>query len=289
MIGAVFDVLRFATPIGLAATGETVGQKSGVINVGLEGMMLASSYAAVVASGASGSPWVGLAAGVVAAVALGLAQAFFTLKLAADQVVVGTAVNLLAMGLTSALFRLQFGTSGKLLSVPTFPKFAGGLDVVLVGGLVVAGVAAALLTRTRYGLALRACGEYPSAVTAAGYSVIRLRLGAVTVGSVLAGAAGAYLSLGIAGSFAENMTSGRGFIALAMVTFGRWKPVGVAAATLFVGLAEWAQFSALAQGSMVPPQAWRALPYVLAFAVLVFAGRGSSAPASLGVPLKEEA
>lgn len=251
--------------------------------------MLAGTYAAVVASGASGNPWLGLAAGVAASVVLGLAQAYFTLKLAADQVVVGTVVNLLAMGVTSALFRLQFGTSGKLLSVPTFPKLRGGLDVVLVLGLVAAAVAGVVLTRTRIGLALRACGEFPQAVTAAGFSVMRLRLAALVMGAVTAGVAGAYLSLGIAGSFAENMTSGRGFIALAMVTFGRWKPLWVAAATVFVGAADWAQFSAFAQGSAMPPQAWRALPYVLAFVVLVVAGRGAGAPASLGVPMREEA
>ncbi|MBS1707529.1 MAG: ABC transporter permease [Armatimonadetes bacterium] len=285
----VVDILRFAAPIGLAATGETIGQKAGVLNVGLEGMMLAGSYAAVIASGASGNPWLGFGAGMVAGAALGLVQALFTLKLAADQVVAGTAVNLLAMGLTSALFRLQFGTSGKLLSVPTLPKFAGGLDLVLIGGLLAAAAGAWVLAKTKFGLALRACGEYPSAAQAAGFSVTKIRLIAALAGAIAAGAAGAYLSLGISGSFAENMTAGRGFIALAMVTFGRWRPVWVAVATLFVGAADWAQFSVWAQNPALPPQAWRALPYVLALVVLVCAGRGVAAPAALAAPFQEEA
>ncbi len=289
MIETVVNILRFATPIGLAATGETVGQKAGVLNVGIEGMMLAASYAAVVTSLVTGSPWVGLAVGTGAAIVLGLAQAYFTIWLAADQVVVGTAVNLFAMGLTSALFRIQFGASGKLLSVPSIPKLYGGLDVVLMLGLVAAVAAGWVLTKTRVGLALRACGEYPEAVEAAGYSARKIRLAAVTVGAAMAGLAGGYLSLGIAGSFAENMTSGRGFIALSMVTFGRFKPVWVAVATVFVGAADWAQFSAWAQVGGMPSQAWRALPYVLAFVVLLFAGKGGAAPAALGVPYKGDA
>lgn len=280
------QLLIFATPVLLAALGETVYERSGQINIGLEGMMIAGAYAAMAATLPTGNPWLGLGAAAAAAVVLMLVQGFFTLRLAKDQVVTGTAVNLLALGLTGTLFRGQFGQSGQLLSLPRLPAGWGGLDAVVWGTLALIPVTAWLIHRTGWGLAARAAGEYPPAAEAAGFSVLRVRVGASLFAGVCAGLAGGYLALGVAGSFAEGMTAGRGFVAIAMVTFGRWRPLGVAAACLLVGWAETLQFAFQVRGSALPHQFFIALPYVLALAVLVAVGKGGRAPAALGIPFR---
>lgn len=280
-------LLVFAAPVGLAALGECINQRGGTLNIGLEGTMLGAAYFGMLTSSATGSPWIGLLVGIAVGVACSLIQAFFVLKIAADQVVVGTALNLLALGLTSTLFRARFGSSGQLLSVPQVPKVMG-IDAVIVVMILLAATTGWLLFRTKWGLALRATGEYPEAVAAAGFSVSRLRLTALTIAGALGGLGGAYLSLGISGSFAENMTAGRGFVAIAMVTFGRWKPTWVFAASLLVGYAESLQFVFQSKGWHVPFQLLIAAPYVLALLVLVGFGRGSAAPAALGKPYRRE-
>lgn len=283
------QLLMFGTPVALAALGETVGQKSGVINIGLEGVMLGAAFSAMIASQASGSAYIGLAAGAGVGLAIALFQVVFVVRLALDQVVVGTAINLLAMGATSTLFRMRYGVSGRLLSVPGVPTLAFGIDAVVIFCLICVALTGWMLTRTKWGLAVRATGEYPAAVEAAGYSALALRRQAMLIGGLLAGLGGAYLSLGIAGSFAENMTAGRGFVAIAMVTFGRWKPLYVYGAALLVGYAESLQYVFQARGTQVPFQLFIALPYLLALAVLVVAGKGAAVPASLGRPHRPEA
>lgn len=277
------ELLMFSAPVAIAAAGEAVHQLSGSINIGLEGMMLGGAYSAMAVTLATGNPWIGLAAGVAVGLALSALQSVFTLKLARDQVVVGTALNLLALGVTGTLFRIRFGESGQLLSVPTLPKFAG-TDGAVVLSVVVALFLAWAIRKSGWGLALRAAGEYPQAVEATGFSVLRLRLGASLIGGAMAGLAGAYLCVGVAGSFAENMTQGRGFVAIAMVTFGRWNVVWVFLASLLVGYAESLQFGMQSGGSKVPFQFFLALPYLLALFVLFVAGRGGRAPAALAQP-----
>ncbi|MCW5938611.1 MAG: ABC transporter permease [Fimbriimonadaceae bacterium] len=278
------QLLRFGAPVGLASLGESVGQKSGLINIGLEGQMLAGAYAGVLASLATGSPYIGLLAGVGASLGLGLLQGLFVIRLALDQVVVGTSVNLVALGATSTLFRAQFGSSGQLLSVPALPRFGPGLDLVVLAVVPLVALVAWVMARTKFGLVLRACGEYPSAAEAAGFSAQRVRWLAAVIGGLFAGLAGAYLSIGVAGSFAESMTAGRGFVAIAMVTFGRWRPWGVFAASVLVGGLEALQFEFQARGVGLPHQALIALPYVVALVVLVVVGKGGGAPAALGQP-----
>jgi simple sugar transport system permease protein len=278
-------LLAYAAPVAIAAMGETVNQKGGLLNIGLEGAMLAAAFVAMLASGASGSAWIGLAAGVGVGLVSSALQGAFVLRLAADQVVVGAAFNLLALGLTSTLFRVIYGGQGKLLSVPQVPKL-GGIDPIVVLMLLLAPACWWLIERSRWGLALRAAGGYPQALDAAGHSVYRVRFQALLFGGALAGLAGAYLSLGIAGSFAENMTAGRGFVAIAMVTFGRWKPLWVLAACLLVGYAETLQFTFQAKGWDAPFQLFVAMPYALALLVLIAVGRGQGAPAALGIPYR---
>lgn len=277
----LIQVLRFASPVALAAVGETVNQRAGTLNIGLEGMMLAGAFASMRITDLTGSPWLGIGAGILTGLVFAAFAAWFILAMAVDQVVVGTAVNLLALGLTGTLYRAQYSASGRLLSVPRIPDLFG-LDPVLWWLLISVAVVSVLLMRTQWGLALRAVGEAPQAAEAAGYSVTKLRFTAFVIGGFFAGLAGTYLSLGINGSFSENCTAGRGFVAIAMVTFGRWKPAWVFAAALLIGGAETLQYSL--QSDRIPFQLFIALPYVLALLVLVFLGKGAAAPKALGVP-----
>jgi len=274
---------QFAVPVALAAIGEAVGQKSGVIDIGLEGKMLAAAFAGALVAIRTGSPALGLLAGLAVGVVLTLVQSAFVLQLAADQVVVGTAMNLLALGVTGTLFRGMFGQSGQLIAVPALLR-EGGVDVVMVVTLIAAATLTWSLWRTGWGLVVRASGEYPKAAAAEGYRVPRLRLGASLISGALAGLGGAYLSIGLAGSFAENMTAGRGFVAIALVTFGRWNPLLIVVAAFLMGYLDVLQFRFQAQGSAVPFQLLLALPYLVALVVLVVAGKGSAAPEALGRP-----
>jgi simple sugar transport system permease protein len=274
-------LLQFSTPLILAALGETVGQKSGQINIGLEGTMLNAAFFGVLGCIATGSPWLGLLFGAAAGLGTTMLISWFTITLGADQVVVGAAANLLALGLSGSLFEARFGHSGKLFHVDEIPKWHG-LDAVIVFALLAVVLVTWLLWHTGWGLAVRAAGEHPQAAEASGFSVAKLRYQASLVAGLLGGLGGAYLSLGVVGSFAENMTGGRGFIAIAMVTFGRWKPVWVLFACMLIGYLDSLQYVLQARGSSVPFQLLIALPYVAALLVLIVVGKGTLAPASLG-------
>jgi general nucleoside transport system permease protein len=272
-------LLVFSAPIALAAIGETISQRSGMLNIGLEGDMLCGAFFAMLVTQITGSPWVGLCAGSVTGLLLALLQGWFTIQLAADQVVVGAAANLLAIGVTGTWFRERFGQSGQLISVPRLPSFFG-IDTVLICMLFSVPVVWLVLQRTGWGLALRAAGEFPKAVESAGYSVKRLRMEGLVLSGLFGGLGGAYLAVGIAGSFAENMTAG--------LTFGRWNPWFVVGAALIVGYAESLQFSLQARGIALPHQLLLAMPYLIALAVLVVAGKGTLAPRFLGTAYRRE-
>lgn len=281
------SLLTYAAPVAFAALGETVVQKAGVINIGLEGSMLMGAFVGMLVSLLTHNPALGMAAAVGSSLALTLIFGVFTVLLASDQVVVGTAINLLALGVTGTLFRSRFGQSGQLLSVPKVENWHG-INPMMAALLLSVPAIWLLLTRTTWGLAVRGAGEYPKAVEAAGFSVVRLRIQALCVGGVYAGLAGGFLSLVIAGSFAENMTAGRGFVAIAMVTFGRWRAPWVFAAALVIGFAESLQFQFQTYGWKVPFQLFIALPYVVALFVLVVVGKGAVAPSALGQPYQSD-
>ena len=283
----LISLLQYSAPVALAAMGEVITERGGIINIALEGGMLAACYFAMLTCYVTHSPWLGLGAGVAGAMVITLVFGFFTIYLCADQVVVGTAVNLLALGVTGTLFRSKFGQSGQLLSVPRIGAFHG-VDPLMVFMVLSAPVLWIVLRKTGWGLAIRACGEYPKAVDAAGFSVQRLRLQALMVGAIYTGLAGAYLALVITGSFAENMTAGRGFVAIAMVTFGRWKPQLAFLAALLIGFTESLQFKFQTYGWKLPYQLMIALPYVVALLVLVIVGKGSAAPGALALPYRKE-
>jgi simple sugar transport system permease protein len=283
-------LLILSTPLILAALGEVVGQKSGVLNIGLEGMMLMGAFAGYWVAIKGNSPYLALAVGIGVGGLLSLISAYFTVKLGSDQVVVGTAVNFLALGLTGLGYRRAFGEPSQLPAMPEFASL-GPIDAVTATTLLLIPILWVAINRTKWGLALRACGEYPKAVEASGFSVHRIRMTALLIGGLLAGLAGAYLSVGVARSFAEGMTAGRGFLAIALVTFGRWHPAWTAVAALVLGYTQSLQYSLQGRpifGVQVPSQLWLALPYVAALAVLVLVGSGSASPGALGRPYEKE-
>ncbi|HVL38727.1 MAG TPA: ABC transporter permease, partial [Fimbriimonadaceae bacterium] len=200
---------------------------------------------------------------------------------------VGTALNLLSLGLTSSLYRASFGQTGAAISLPGLPQWQG-LDPIASFTLLAVPLAAAVMFRTNWGLAVRAVGELPRAAEASGFRVARLRGQALLVGGFFAGLAGAYLAVGITGSFNENMTAGRGFLAIALVTFGRWNPWLILFASLLVGYVTSLQFTMQASGITLPKELLIALPYLAALAVLVLVGRGVDAPAALARPYRKE-
>jgi simple sugar transport system permease protein len=287
--------IRTATPLALAALGETIVERAGVINIGLEGTIIAGAFAAVLGAarlGLSGAFVGSVVAGATCAAILAL----LVVTLRAEQIVAGTALTLLALGVTGLLYRGTFGTSGAALTIPTArPLPLPGLSQLPVVGQalfaqpVTTYVAYALaptlawwLARTHAGLALRAVGENPDAARAAGVSPERLRWGALIFGGALGGLSGGCLVVAQVGTFAEGMSAGRGFVAIAIVALGRWSPLGVGIAALFFGAASALQFVFQSLGWTVPYQIFLAIPYALALAALVGVTGTRSAPASLG-------
>ena len=283
---SVIQILRYAVPTAFGAIGESVVQRAGIINVGLEGLMLGSAFSATIVSSSTGNPWLGILAGMVSGILTAMFFGILVIKFGLDQIVVGTAINLLSLGICGTLFEKQ-GATGKLMNLPPIPKFFGSLDVIVVL-LVFCTVAIGFtLYRTDFGLKLRAVGEYPDAVVAAGFNPARLRYQALSIGGFLGGIGGAYLAIGISQSFTTEMVAGRGFIAIALVTFARWRPIGILFSAMMLGLFEVLQFELQLNGSQIPRSLLLALPYVATLVILIFVGRGTRAPQSLGVPLKE--
>ena len=295
--GFLSAAVRVATPLLLAALGEMLAERGGVINLGVEGAMLAGALAAALGASAGGA-WAGLAASGAAGMLLAAVFALATIGARADQIIAGTATTLLAVGITGAVYQAAFGSAGAGLSLPTLaPMPVPGLSAVPVVGpaffnqpvtTYIALMAVPLcwwfLFRTRTGLALRAAGESPQHARAAGVPVRRLQFAATITGGVLAGLAGGTLVLAQVGTFAERMTAGRGFIAIAIVVLGRWHPVGVLGAALFFGAATALQFVFQAMGLAVPFQLFLMLPYVLTLLLLAGLVGGVKAPAALGRP-----
>lgn len=287
--------VRVATPLLLAALGETVAERSGVINLGIEGAMLAGALGAALGATAGG-PWGGVAAALGAGLLVAACFAAVAVGAGADEIITGTAMTLASVGLTGAIYRRAYGPAGVGLSLPTFPvvPLPGLSRLPLVGPALfqqtVLTYAAWLLVpilwwllfRTRFGLGLRAAGESPEHARAAGVQVGRVRTIAVLIGGALAGLAGASLVLAQVGTFAEKMTAGRGFIAIAIVVLGAWHPGRVLWAALFFGGAMALQFLAQSFVAEVPYQLFLMLPYLLTLAVLAGARGRARAPAGLG-------
>ncbi len=296
----LISVLSMAAPILLAALGELIVERSGVLNIGIEGTMLMGAFFALAAAYFTGSTALGLCAGVGAALVMHAIFALLAVNLAVSQVVAGAALNILALGMTGVFYRSMFGITGKAFIVEPLASLPLGplADLPLVGPLlfdrdplvylaiVLVPVIAYLLSRTRYGLELRAAGERPEAADALGLGVYSIRWQALMVSGVLTGLAGAYLTLAYANTFVEGISAGRGFVALAVVILGRWNPWGLAAASLLFGAAMALQFGLQALGTSMPYQIFLALPYALTLAVLAVMGGQAAAPSALAAPYR---
>jgi simple sugar transport system permease protein len=287
--------VRVATPLLLAALGETIAERAGVINLGVEGAMLAGALGAALGATAGG-PMLGVAAATAAGLITSLLFAVVAVRFHANQIITGTAVTLAAIGLTGAVYREAYGAEGVGLSLPTLGVLpVPGLSRIPVLGealfaqsaltyvayLLVAGCWW-LLYRTSWGLGLRAAGEVAEHARASGVAVVRVRMIAVLIGGALAGLAGASLVLAQVGTFAEKMTAGRGFIAIAIVVLGGWHPGRVALAALFFGAAMALQFLFQSFLLGVPYQLFLMLPYLLTLYVLARAWGRTRAPGNLG-------
>lgn len=295
--GFLAAAVRVGTPLLLAATGETITERAGVINLGVEGMMLAGALAAALGATASG-PWTGVLLAVAAGMVLAAAFALIAIGARADQIIAGTALTLAAVGLTGTIYRHVYGSAGAGLGLPTL----AAAPIPVLGRIPVLGPALfnqpaptyiALLAlplvwwvlfRTRLGLALRATGEAAAQAHAAGVRTRLIRAAATVVGGGFAGLAGATLVLAQVGTFAEKMTAGRGYVAIAIVVLGRWHPAGVAVAALLFGAASALQFVFQAMGLEVPYQLFLMLPYALTLLALGGAVGRVRAPADLGRP-----
>ena len=287
--------VRTATPLGFAALGETVAERSGVINIGLEGAIIAGAFGAFIAAG-TGSVWIGFAGAALGGVIVAAMFAVFAIRLRADQIITGTAVSLLSLGLTATLYRQLYGATGAALTIPTMRVFEvpGLVSIPVLGRPLFAQPPITYLLyvafpavwwwmyRTYSGLGLRAIGEDPMAAIAAGVPATRMQTVAILFGGALGGIAGGVLVIAQAGSFAEGMSAGRGFIAIAIVVLGRWHPLGVAAAAVIFGAASALQYLFQAMGWALPYQAFLVLPYVLTLLGLAGIAGKATAPASLG-------
>jgi general nucleoside transport system permease protein len=293
-------MLRFATPLVFAALGGMFSERSGVVNIGLEGMMIMGAFFGILAADKLDSWWLGLVVAIVAGGAAALVHAVWAIHLQADQIVSGTAINFLAYGLTGYLFIDIYGTEGTPTDIESIPNvhlgflgdgfvgdIFGRLNLMIWIAIVLVPLTWVIMFKTPTGLRIRACGEHPKAADTVGINVYAVRYGAVVLSGMLAAAGGAYLSIGFLNSFNEQMTAGRGFIALAALIFGNWRPFGAAAACLLFGFS-----SALAQRlpeySQSASVLFTALPYVLTLiAVAGVIGR-SIPPAAVGRPYRKQ-
>jgi len=304
--GALFAaMLRYATPLVFASLGGLFSERSGVVNIGLEGMMLTGAFFAIWGADVTGTWTLGLAIGIASGGLMGLLHAFFSISLRADQIVGGTAINFLALGLTSYLFIKLYGTQGTPTDISTIPNISldflgnvplvgnflddvfGNLNLMIWAGIALVGAVWVVVFKTPIGLRLRSVGEHPRAADTLGINVYLIRYGAVMLSGMLAAAGGAYLSLGFVTTFEKNMTAGRGFIALAALIFGNWRPVGAATACLLFGFSS-ALGKTLQEYSTSVSVLFEALPYVLTIiAVAGVIGR-SIPPAAVGRPYTKQ-
>ena len=282
LLALVLLTLVKATPLIYAALGGVLSERSGVVNIGLEGILVAGAFFGVVGSAATGNPFAGVIAGVLAGALLAAILAFAATRLGADQVVAGTGINIVALGGAAYGLVLIFGQPGASREVPSLgPPGEAGL-IILAFGLTAALWFA--LFRTPWGLRVRACGENPRAAEIAGINALQTRFWAVVIGGAIAALGGVYLSLAELDIYSDGMTAGRGYIALAAVIFGRWNPFGALGAAVFFGFFSALQYSLQRAG--IPSELMQALPYLAALVALAgFAGR-VRAPAADGVPFE---
>ncbi|HVO68562.1 MAG TPA: ABC transporter permease [Aggregatilineaceae bacterium] len=297
-VGIFASAVRWATPILLTALGEIFTERAGILNLGLEGIMLMGALTGFVGAYNTGSLWLGLLIAALTGMAMGLLMAFMSVTVKANQVVAGLGLMILGSGLSTLLFRLFFGLRTKPPQIAMFPvqpiplldklPALGDIlfdhNVMVYVAFILVGVVWIVLYRTRYGLALRAVGERPEAVDTRGLNVDLLRYSALLIGGALAGIGGAYLTLANLGIFWTGMTAGRGFIAVAVVVFSRWDPVRALWGALVFGGAASLQTALQTLEAPIPSELLLMLPYIATIVVLVGVSRRAEFPGAFAVP-----
>ncbi|HBR57224.1 MAG TPA: sugar ABC transporter permease [Blastocatellia bacterium] len=292
----LFSTIRLATPLLFAALGGLFSERSGVINIALEGLMLAGAFTAAVVTYELNNPFIGFAAGVAAGIAIAAIYAVAVINFEADQVVSGFAVNILMLGLPAVISSRIYDSAGSTEQIAKeflLTNLYNRVSIASLLALALVPICWYVLYKTPFGLRLRATGENPAAADAAGVNVVRLRFTAVLISGMLAGAGGAYLSIGQSSFFTKGMTAGRGFIALAALILAKWRPIPVLFACLFFGFTEALSIQMqgvvkLPSGEDIPVQFVQVIPYVLTIIVLAGFIGSSRAPKSLGIPYQKE-
>jgi general nucleoside transport system permease protein len=295
-LALIFAGIRSATPLIFAALGGLFSERSGVINIALEGMMLAGAFTGAVITYETGNPYIGFLAGIASGGLLAIIYAVACIKFEADQVVAGMAINFLMIGLPSLISGAIYDSAGSTPQIDKanlLPNYFNSISFASILVFLLVPVCWYVLYKTPFGLRLRATGENPGAADAAGVNVIGLRYIAVAISGLLAGAGGAYLSIGQSSLFTISMTAGRGFIALAALILAKWRPVPVMLACLFFGFTEALTIQIqgvikLPSGEDIPVQFIQMIPYVLTIIVLAGFIGTSRAPKALGVPYRKE-
>lgn len=292
----LFSSIRLATPLIFAALGGMFSERAGVINIALEGLMLAGAFTAAVATYELQNPYLGFLAGIGVGAVVAFVFAIAVIKFEADQVVTGFAISLLMLGLPAVISSRLYDSAGSTQQIAKeflLPDFYNRLSLASIFAFVLVPICWYVLYKTPFGLRVRAAGENPEAADAAGVNVIRLRYVAVVMSGMLAAAGGAYLSIGQSSLFTRGMTAGRGYIALAALILAKWKPIPVLVACLFFGFTEALAIQMqgvikMPSGDDVPVQFIQMIPYVLTIIVLAgFIGL-SRAPKALGIPYRKE-
>lgn len=299
-VSLLASAIRLAIPIIAAAVGEVFTERAGILNVGIEGMMLTGAFGAVIASYLSGSPWIGVLGGVLCGSLLGLVHAYASIHLRISQVVSGIAINIFALGTTTTLARMIFNdervqvASFSDLPIPVCkdipfigPVFCQHAALVYLVILIVV-VSQLVLFRTTLGLKIRSAGENPKATESAGINVMLIKYGCTIFGGMMAGLAGSFLSLVQLNLFVDNMSAGKGWIALTAVVFGRWNPLGAALGSLLFGLVEGIGLRVQALGLPIPHELLLMLPYLTTLIVFTGVVGRARSPASLGKPYTRE-
>jgi simple sugar transport system permease protein len=281
-IALLTATLRMTTPLVFAAMGGLLSERAGVMNIALEGFMLIGAFSAAAGAHYTGSAYLGLLLGAAAAAVAAAVHAFWCVTLRGDQIVAGTAINLLGLGLPAFLLQRLFGTAGRSPTVDKLPSLVGGLNVLVPAAFLTVLAVHYLLHSTKPGLRVMAAGEHPQAAESVGINVARYRYAAVLASGVLAGIGGAFLSIGDLSLFTTGMTNGRGFIALAAMIFGNWTPLGTLGAAVLFGAAQATQLQAQATGLPINKELIIALPYLLTLVAITGLVRHSRPPAGLG-------
>ena len=292
----LFSAIRLATPLIFAALGGMFSERAGVINIALEGLMLAGAFTAAVATYELQNPYIGFLCGVAVGGIVALIFAIAVIKFEADQVVTGFAVSLLMLGLPAVISSRIYDSAGSTQQIAKqflLPEFFNRISIASLLAFAIVPMCWYVLYKTPFGLRIRAAGENPEAADAAGVNVIALRYVAVVISGLLAAAGGAYLSIGQSSLFTRGMTAGRGYIALAVLILAKWKPIPVLIACLFFGFTEALAIQMqgvikMPSGEDVPVQFIQMIPYVLTIIVLAGFIGASRAPKALGIPYRKE-